>query len=1458
MREYRKQDIKRFFAMALAFILIVSVTPTGVFASTIAHPNAFTFTIKDETGTAINDATVKYSVVSGNDNLVSDVVLNTSEAGGVVAIDLSAYEDTVSGGNISIRYEVIKDGHTTVSGSDVITNVTDNIDVSLTRNQFQVDFTVSGNGSFVVTSGQQMQGNKVNVSRNEDLSFEFSVGTGYDIQIYDGNTLLGDNEGEYTINSIIEHHSVLAVTEDITAPVIASVNVTDVGVWKPNKTISFAISDNSGEYKAYISKTLYDDLDSFKMASSADITAINGLSYKTNVEGTYYIYAIDNSNNFSYAQATVDMIDDVLPTIESITVSETWDADANIVRVIASDNNAVHSVYYSTNTIYGAEAIRINQVSGSDASIYEFAASENDDYYIFVFDEAMNVVSQAIVVSHIDKTAPRVTSVTKNPNEEWSNSAIVITGKVTDEQTTGIVEGSGITKVYYYSDVNHNALEAACYNGEFTFTIPNDDFNGKYYVKAVDNMGFESDWYGFDVKIQNTLPGNASVMIEETNGENGWYVEEYPSIRIVEPVTDENSAPIVTKYKLWNCSNDESESTAETVVFDGTNHPDIHSDGQYILEVWTEDAAGNKCVDNAIIRKNINVDISAPTDLSIIMNDTSIVAENQNVITFDTFYNNTATIKLTADCGLSGINKLEYQMVRNVSEYSEDANWKTYNPSGITVSPTQKFILYFRATDNAGNNAVVCSTGVIIDDKAPEGNEHAAPNIILSPSGTGINSGSVNVSINVVEPRYLGDTPDTVNGFYSGLSNVSYRIYASDLSETVTGTLFVRGGSGTEVDGDNLVRTWSGNVTVDSNTFNSNNVFVEVTAIDNAGNSRTTSTGAIMIDTTAPRIYINYNNNEPIAEKYYNQDRVATVSITERNFNADAVNIAITNTDGAQPVISDWVKSSGSGNQDDSVWTATISYQDDGDYTFAIDFTDMAGNVCTDKSFAAGTANPTEFTIDKTAPVVTVSYDNNDVKNDKYFNAHRTAEIVVYEHNFSSELIQFSQSASLDGTNFEAPNVTWRSDGDNHIGTISYTEDGDYTFDIVTVADIAGNEHGEVDYTDSEAAKEFTIDTKIGKQEEMIAGISNGVAYGYGDIIAPVITCEDTNFDSYVIELLRTRRDEIDVKVTDDFIKAIDSKTGGISENTDFDKIQDNDGIYTLKVTMTDKAGNEKTEEIRFVVNRFGSVYEYKPYLIKLVENGGAYKQSIEEDIILTEYNADRLLEGSVMVGITCDGKPLENVKFTVDPVVNDKVKTGNSGWYEYNYTISKDNFNADGVYKISVLSKDQKNESENNNYEDKGIMFRVDNTAPEITSITGLEESIINDTERKVNYVVYDTIGLKAVTIYVDGKQYGEAITTFGDDVNNYEGTFTLKESTAVQNVRIVVEDLAGNITDTAEESFSSVYTFNENVTISTNFFVRWLANTPLVVGTIGGVAAVGAGTVGAISFRRRRKLKK
>lgn len=570
-------------------------------------------------------------------------------------------------------------------------------------------------------------------------------------------------------------------------------------------------------------------------------------------------------------------------------------------------------------------------------------------------------------------------------------------------------------------------------------------------------------------------------------------------------------------------------------------------------------------------------------------------------------------------------------------------------------------------------------------------------------------------------------------------------------------------------------------------------------------------------------------------------------------------------------------------NPDNTKWTATVTYSADGDYTFDIAYTDLADNACAGARYGNSVA-PTEFTVDKTRPVVSVSYNNNDARNDKYFAAPRTATVVVTEHNFDVNRVTFTQTAALNGAAIAIPAASWTHSGDVHTADIVFDRDGDYTFDV-SVKDMAGNESAAVNYGNSVAGKDFVIDQTI--EKPTIGGIKNGGAYK--NEVIPTISLNDVNYDSCEVKLVRTRLGEKNVDVTAEFIKGLSEQAQGASGTFDtFKKLVENDGIYTLTLKMVDKAGNEESEEYTFTVNRFGSVYEYSDALVELIKDGGQYVQSVGSDLVITEYNADKLLAGSLNILVTRDGENVD-VDYTSDPAVNEAAGIGQSGWYQYTYTIKAANFAQDGVYKISLTSKyatDDSAENEstsvpNNSIDSQGkeiidsMNFTVDSVAPEIRNIVNLDKRIadrdkIVDGKLNVKYTVVDVGGLQSIEITVNGKTI-QTLTEkeIADNTYNFTGSFDIDEqdSTTAQKVRIKVTDLAGNVTDTDSDDFlkehsadneNSTYVFFNKVTVSRNFFVRWYANTALFWGSIGGVIVLAAAIWFLVTSKRKKNKEK
>lgn len=974
----------------------------------------------------------------------------------------------------------------------------------------------------------------------------------------------------------------------------------------------------------------------------------------------------------------------------------------------------------------------------------------------------------------------------------------------------------------------------------------NNSDNVTLYLKITDRAGNKCT-RSIPLDIDITAPAIKITYEDKVDNEvkEGYYTERVATVIITERThhfdgTEATKGIVISAVDAHGNSIEDAYTISEWITSessepDAATHTAIiwfEKDANYSWSIAYTDKAGNKNTDPDTTGQRdpykFAIDAEAPEGIIVAKlagNITQTWDSLVDEISYGTFSNEKIEISgIFHDSTSSAVNVQYYMSIaENASdvisaldetELDSITDWKNFEPFYITANT--RCIVYMKVMDDVGNYTYISTNGLIVDNHAPI-EESVAPQVSVTPEQ--LYNGDVKVSIRVTEPM--------ADGVYSGLKEISYKIFdrtsAAPNEPTQEGTLFQFNKADPQT--DDLVLSWNGDITVESAINNSDDIQIVVYAVDNAGNavdnSRTDSQCyvSIKIDTTAPVIDISYDNNSVDSGTYFKEDRIATIKITERNFNAEDVRIMITNADGVIPSVVGWVDVEGTYNQDDSTHIATISYTADGDYTFDIEYTDMAGNECTEINYAAGTVAEDEFTIDKTVPIINVTYDNNSVQNTNYYKEERTATIVINEHNFSTDRITIAMTAVDNGAAVSVPAVYgWSTIGNMHIATINYIDDAFYTFDISYV-DLAGNEA--VAYT----RDTFYVDKTAPVIE--ISGVADKSANN-GDIM-PVITLMDTNFNKDTVSIVLDGVNNGNDLQYD--CLAEDIANGQRIVYTDFEKVKEFDDLYTLTASLTDMAGNETTQTITFSSNRFGSVYD----MSAVSDMRGKYHQT-EKDIVFAETNVDCLERGTIQIKLTHNGIPVdlsEGQDYTI-------VETGGDGyWSQYQYTIKKELFVNDGRYDISVFSVDAAGNINENIDEVKEavISFGIDKTNPIVLPID-LKGGTQYAVEVKTAIVeIKDNLILERAMIYLNNEGIDYII-----DGETY--MFNIPQSNSLQEVRIVAVDAAGNETEV----------LIEDILVSTNIFVRWYNNTKLFAASIGCMVILAAG-VTAFSLRKKNK---
>ena len=1148
------------------------------------------------------------------------------------------------------------------------------------------------------------------------------------------------------------------------------------------------------------------------------------------ISGNYTItvVAINNAGVSSKAYTYGFSIDNTAPEPKTFTISGESATDKilkfltfgiyskNTINVKVAANDADPSSGISSYTLYDKKDGEYNKLAN-----VTITNSENSKFAEFTID---------------------------NRNKEY-NLFVTVTDKFDNTSNYYTFDYTGYEKDSYDAIKSSKAPEVVRYDGK-------DKFSDKLTVTP-ENFKHQSDKLfsykenGEAFKLESSE--SLSALSEATVTVNKDGSEKKFSDTITFDTTSKDA-------KKEDCKLDYDLKLAEVFKAIGVSGSDIS--GKYTIKVK---ATNNASVTRDDYTYEFSIDNTAPviTLFAIENGSQNPIVDETSSQEYRYYFQHNTNVTVTAKDSASGVKEIHfraYDVVKKDNAVDETKTVSSNNNAVFEVPANFKGEIYAYAVDKFDNRSI---------DKNIQGEGEKKPDDLIVETQQHHN-GNASVTMSRTKASYKDNSGlDLYSGnvnarvvfedAYAGIKDATITVY--DYKNDVTGTIYAEIGNDgsikkTEVTGsvnniifnddyttskDNLLPKLVIDYVV---TDNSNNIKITTSMTDRAGNKTDNVKDSLSIDKTKPVIDVKYDNNEHTTyggNDYYKADRTATVTVTERNFDESLVEAAIMRNGGRYTTIGGWTHNNNTADPDKSTHVAKIVYNTDGDFTFDIAVKDKAMN-------SADKFTQQKFTVDKTAPVIDVSFDNNSAKNGNYYKADRTATIKITEHNFNSGSQYVNIPVTAEGTT--APSVVgWSGSGDDHNATVSFNKDGKYSF-TVDYTDLAGNKAVQ------KKVDSFYIDKTAPEVE--ITGVADHQAYN--GTVAPVVTYKDDNFtDDHDFKFTR-----IDINSKSDDTSKFDYDTDGngvtefIYKYRDFAEVLENDGIYNFTVELSDKAGNSTSKSVTFSVNRFGSTFKASDESEKLIKNGYT---NAEQDIVVEEINVSPLTKHSVTLAKS-GGNSTELVENT-----DYKFTSSNNGneWCKSVYTVNKKNFSDEAAYTVTIMSVDKAKNTNNNRMADSSlsteqknkrecaISFVVDKTSP-LVSITGIKDNeLYKEASKKVKIVCEDdNLDKSKLVVTLDNKKLaeGEDYTIVDDKDGSIAGMLTaeivLKAETGgiKENLKVTIGDLAGN---TGEKSV-------DNFILSANIFQRFFANPVLVICTFAGLALVIAAVIFFVAKKRKK----
>ncbi len=1107
------------------------------------------------------------------------------------------------------------------------------------------------------------------------------------------------------------------------------------------------------------------------------------ISSTSPVNEMYYIWCEDNAGNISDPMAFQVKIDTAAPSIEAEVSEEKW-TNQNVV-ISGNIYDAMGGIAGSgVQEVYVAIEKDGNRTTDSAITFYgegafTYTASENTDafYTIIAVDKMGHEGSSESFHIQIDKNKPRILGKKITPEGWTANDTVSVS--VTTEDEPKDSSYSGVKKICWEREDGKSTGEnQANASGQTVLSLSLAEgetaFNGNFRIWCVDTAGNESQ------------SQNVTVMIDKQEGVFGaWMVEEPDWITgsaIVKGIAyDEHSGVKKVTYKAEDASAAAEKNKEGTAI--ATNE-----DNQYAFSLEPQDYEGNY-----IVQIEDNVGNLSTMEIGVKMDKTQPKVENHSSQKEGEWTKDSLEITGNISDNLSGVAGIYYsteekggreQTASAGTIIKEEQNGGKAEFSFVLDNRTAAYdqidTIYVWCEDIAGNLSEEVAVPIWLENTKPEITEvkkteegSSLVDTLLEIFTLGIYKAPTELKVIVNDNSRAGSRKSDIASVYweyevtgekegSGIiENQSATIYAADLKEC-------------KEEGYSGAGYWEGVLRLGGNYRGTFDFLVT----DYAGNASKREIGtdgerSILIDAVAP-VFEGYSypaeQTRTSGVHYYSDTAVVSMRIRESNFQYNqegGTEVSVLDNNVRGQNVSAWNRRQGG-----ITWESSITLSGEGTHVITSGYTDPSGNAMVS---AQGASMQSEtIVVDRTAPVISVSYDQNN--SNRYYNAIRRATISIREVNFDAGRVQIKMMRTnvlgedIGEINYNGANLGWSHNGNIHTAQIDCPGDANYTLQIAA-SDLANNEAQE--FQDS-----FTVDTSAPANLSVSYGSLNSFSRSvdgatftnyYNNQIQVTISATDTT--SGVEQFVYSYKKSDGVSgVNAELINAVISQAEIVQNGNEYRATfyiprealgGMNQFNGTVDFTAYDRSGNSSTlqDNRRIIVDNISPAAEISYSTPVREENNIAYYDgSIEATLVINEANFDA---GAVEVRLELDGNST-----VVTPSWTDDSTDIHTG----RFTIS-----GDGDYRVTVNYTDS---SDNQMAEYRSEQMTIDTEAPTI-SVSGIRANSATNSEENFAF------SITAQDTNLDSSTFKPILmAVIPDEQGNYQTTeISLGEMTETPN---------------------------------------------------------------------------